>query len=252
MHIIFQNLFAGITHVSSNSSGYNLDLFSSSKYAIPMGLSAGVFHVVSGADHLVAMAPSSITSPKEALKNGLSWGVGHSSGIIILSLLAIFIRDIIPLERFSSFAEFLVGISLLIIGIIAIRNSRNFGIHSHQHEHNNGISHKHFHYHQNKNVHNSNAHALTGLGLLHGIAGGSHLVPLIFVITIPDLQGAILYLFSYLIGSLVIMSLFTYLISISILNFGKSQLKNLVAFAGGISFSVGLFWIQKSSFIFLG
>ena len=249
MHIISQDLFAGINHLSSN--GDHINLFSSSKYAIPMGLSAGIIHVVSGADHLVAMAPSSITNPKSALKNGVSWGIGHSSGIIILSVLAIFIKDIIPLERFSSFAEFFVGISLLIIGVIAIRNSRNFGIHSHQHEHNNGITHKHYHYHQNKNLHNKNAHALTGLGLLHGIAGGSHLVPLIFVITIPDIQGAILYLFSYLIGSLVIMSLFTYLISISILKFGRSQLKSLIAFAGGISFSVGIFWIQKSTFIVL-
>ena len=249
-HIIFSDLFAGIHHINSNMN--NIDLFSSSKYAVPMGLSAGIFHVVSGADHLVAMAPSSITNPKSALKNGLSWGLGHSSGIIILAILAIIIRDVIPLEKFSSFAEFLVGISLLVIGVVAIRNSTKFGIHSHEHEHNNGISHKHFHYHQKQNIHNNSSHALTGLGLLHGIAGGSHLVPLIFVITIPDLQGAILYLFSYLIGSLVIMSLFTYLISISILNFGKSQLKNLVAFAGGISFSVGLFWIQKSSFIFLG
>ncbi len=249
MHIIYQDLFAGINHLSSN--GDHINLFSSSKYAIPMGLSAGIIHVVSGADHLVAMAPSSITNPKSALKNGVSWGIGHSSGIIILAILAIFIRDIIPLERFSSFAEFFVGISLLIIGVIAIRNSRNFGIHSHQHEHNNGVSHKHYHYHQNKNLHNKNAHALTGLGLLHGIAGGSHLVPLIFVITIPDIQGAILYLFSYLIGSLVIMSLFTYLISISILKFGRSQLKSLIAFAGGISFSVGIFWIQKSTLIVL-
>jgi len=249
-HIIFQDLFAGINHLSSSADHSNL--FSSSKYAIPMGLSAGIIHVVSGADHLVAMAPSSITNPRSALKNGLSWGVGHSSGIIILSILAIFIRDIIPLERFSSFAEFLVGVSLLIIGVIAIRNSRSFGIHSHQHEHNNGISHKHYHYHQNKNLHNKNSHALTGLGLLHGIAGGSHLVPLIFVITIPNIQGAILYLFAYLVGSLVIMSFFTYLISLSTLKFGKNHLKSLIAFAGGISFSVGLFWIQKSTFIVLG
>ncbi len=249
MNIMLVDFLAEINHLSS--SGNHIDLFSSSKYAIPMGLSAGIFHVVSGADHLVAMAPSSITNPRSALKNGLSWGIGHSSGIIILSIIAIFIRDIVPLEKFSSLAELLVGVSLLFIGVIAIRNSTKFGIHSHQHEHKNGISHKHFHYHKTKKLHNNNSHALTGLGLLHGIAGGSHLVPLIFVITIPDLQGAILYLFSYLTGSVVIMSLFTYLISISVLNIGKNQIKRLVAFAGGISFSVGLFWIQKSTFIFL-
>ena len=248
--ILFQDLFAGINHISS--SGDHINLFASSKYAIPMGLSAGIIHVVSGADHLVAMAPSSITNPKSALKNGLSWGLGHSSGIIILSILAIFIRDIIPLETFSSVAEFLVGISLLIIGAIAIRNSRSFGIHSHHHEHNNGISHKHYHYHQNKNLHNKNAHALTGLGLLHGIAGGSHLVPLIFVITIPDIQGAILYLLAYLIGSLLVMSIFTYLISISTFNVSQIMIKRLIAFAGGISFSMGLFWVQKSSNLFIG
>ena len=115
-HALLLNLFAGINHINSN----HINLFASSKYAIPMGLSAGIIHVVSGADHLVAMAPSSITSPKSALKNGLSWGLGHSSGIIILSVIAIFIRDIIPLERFSSFAEFLVGISLLFIGIFGL------------------------------------------------------------------------------------------------------------------------------------
>ena len=72
-HIIFQDLFAGISHISSSAD--HINLFSSSKYAIPMGLSAGIIHVVSGADHLVAMAPSSITNPKSALKNGLSWGI---------------------------------------------------------------------------------------------------------------------------------------------------------------------------------
>ena len=43
----------------------------------------GVIHVVTGVDHLVAMAPSSITKTKVAIKNGFLWGVGHSSGLIL-------------------------------------------------------------------------------------------------------------------------------------------------------------------------
>ena len=62
------------------------------------GILAGLIHVVSGADHFVAMAPSSITNPKVALKNSISWGLGHSSGVVFLAVLAIFIKDITPLD----------------------------------------------------------------------------------------------------------------------------------------------------------
>ena len=217
------------------------------QYVIPTGLIAGVIHVISGADHLIAMAPSSLTNPKSALKNGLSWGLGHSSGVIILSTLTIFFKDITPLTKFSNFAEFMVGISLLFIGIVAIKNSFKFNIHSHIHKHNNGIFHKHFHYHRNKQrQHGKHSHALTSLGLLHGIAGGSHLLAVLPALALP-FQAAFAYLIAYLIGSLIIMSTFTYLISISTINAGQNFITKLIAFAGGLSFSMGLFWVHKST-----
>ena len=46
------------------------------------GILAGLIHVLSGADHLIVMAPSAINSPKIALKNSFSWGLGHSSGAV--------------------------------------------------------------------------------------------------------------------------------------------------------------------------
>ncbi len=221
------------------------------QYIVTTGLIAGIIHVVSGADHLIAMAPSSITRPKDALQNGLSWGIGHSSGVVLLSILAIFFKDITHLNKFSYFAEFLVGISLLIIGIIAIKNSFKFNIHSHLHNHNNGISHNHLHYHNNKNKqHSRHSHALTSLGILHGIAGGSHLLAVIPALALP-VQDAIAYLIAYLAGSLIIMIFFTYLISLSTFNAGQNMMKRLIAFAGGISFSMGLFWVQKSSILFM-
>ena len=221
------------------------------QYIVPTGLIAGIIHVVGGADHLIAMTPSSITSPKHALKNGLSWGLGHSSGVVTLSISAIFFKDLSQLTKFSYLAEFLVGISLLVIGSIAIKKSCNFNIHSHSHEHPNGISHKHFHYHGNKDKkHNRDSHALTGLGVLHGIAGGSHLIAVIPALALP-IHDAFAYLAAYLIGSLIVMSLFTYLISVSTLKAGKNLLKRLIGFAGGISFSMGIFWIQKSTFLFI-
>ena len=213
------------------------------------GILAGFVHVISGVDHLIAMAPSAITSPKIAIRNSISWGLGHSSGVIFLSFLAIFVKDITPLDKFSSFAEFLVGISLLIVGVFAIKNSLNLNLHSHFHQHN-GVTHQHMHFHSKDKKHNKHSHALTGLGLLHGIAGGSHFIAVLPALALP-ITSAFLYLISYLIGSLVSMSLFTCLISFTTISAGPKFIKRLIAFAGGLSFSMGLFWVQKSTALFL-
>jgi hypothetical protein len=212
---------------------------------IVTGILAGFIHVVSGADHLIAMAPSSITSPKIAARNSISWGLGHSSGVIILAFLAIFIKDIAPLSKFSNFAEFLVGISLLVVGVFAIRNSLHLNIHSHSHKHN-GVAHHHLHFHSDDQKKNKHSHALTGLGLLHGLAGGSHFLAVLPALALP-LPNALAYLISYLSGSLASMILFTCLISVTTLNAGQKFIRNLIAFAGGLSFSMGLFWVQKST-----
>jgi len=214
------------------------------------GMVAGFVHVVSGADHLIAMAPAAINNPQKALKNSFSWGLGHSSGVLLLAFLAIFIKDITPLNKFSSIAEFLVGISLLIVGLFAIKNSFQLSIHSHSHKHENGIAHRHFHFHVKEQKNNKHSHALTGLGLLHGIAGGSHFLAVLPALALP-LTSACLYLISYLIGSLISMNLFTFLISFTTFKVSQKFVKRLIALAGGLSFSLGLFWIQRSASVFL-
>jgi hypothetical protein len=47
------------------------------------------------------------------------------------------------------------------------------------------------------------------------------------------------------------MVLFTCLISVTTLNAGQKFIRRLIAFAGGLSFSMGLFWVQKSTSLFL-
>ena len=215
------------------------------------GVLAGFVHVISGADHLIAMVPAAINNPRKALKNSFSWGLGHSSGVLLLAFLAIFIKDITPLNKFSNIAEFLVGISLLIVGVIAIKNSFQLSIHSHSHKHENGFAHRHYHFHSNEQKNNNkHHHALTGLGLLHGIAGGSHFIAVLPALALPFTSASI-YLISYLIGSLISMNLFTFLISFTTFKAGQKFIKRLISFVGGLSFSMGLFWIQRSTSVFL-
>ena len=215
------------------------------------GILAGFIHVISGADHLIAMAPSAISSPNNAFKNSFSWSLGHSSGVLLLATLAIFIKDISPLNKFSDIAEFFVGISLLVVGLFAIKNSFRLSMHSHSHKHENGVAHSHFHFHvKEQNNNKKHSHALTGLGLLHGIAGGSHFLAVLPALALP-FTSAFFYLISYLIGSLMSMNFFTFLISFTISNAGQKFIKRLITFAGGLSFSMGLFWIQRSAIIVL-
>ncbi len=213
------------------------------------GFAAGALHVVSGADHMVAMAPSAIREPRVALKDGLAWGVGHSAGVLILSMLGILAKDLINIEMMSSYAEFLVGISLLVVGVLAIRTSLRVNIHMHQHMHGAEKPHKHFHFHSLGNkLHGSHTHAATGLGVLHGFAGASHLVAIIPALALPFV-GALAYLFAYLLGSVFAMGCVVLGISFAAKKANKMFYPFLMRSIGGLSIAIGIFWLQKTSII---
>ena len=215
--------------------------------SILTGFAAGAVHVVSGADHMVAMAPSAIQKPKPALMQGLAWGVGHSAGVLILSVLGILAKDLINIELMSSYAEFLVGISLLIVGLLAIRTSLRVNIHMHKHMHGEATPHQHFHFHSLGNkFHRSHTHAATGLGVLHGFAGASHLVAIIPALALPFF-GAITYLFAYLLGSVFAMGCVVLGISFAANKANKMFYPFLMRSIGGLSIVTGIFWLQKTS-----
>ena len=211
------------------------------------GLAAGALHVVGGADHLIAMAPSGIRTPKQALRDGLAWGVGHSTGVLFLSSLAILIKDFADIQRFSTFAELCVGFVLLLIGLLAIKTAFGLNIHSHRHNHNNGHIHDHIHIHfGRKRKHFVHQHAATSLGVLHGLAGASHLLAVIPALALPPF-AAVCYMFFYLLGSIIAMALFLSAISLAYLRIGAQALPFLIGITGFLSIMIGLAWIQKSS-----
>ena len=47
-------------------------------------LLAGVIHVVTGPDHLVAITPLISERPRRGVATGLFWGLGHASGTILV------------------------------------------------------------------------------------------------------------------------------------------------------------------------
>ena len=211
------------------------------------GFAAGAIHVVGGADHLAAMAPTAIGKPRYALSNGLAWGLGHSTGVLILSAIAVLAKDLVNIDQMSSFAEFVVGITLLIVGVLAIRTSLGLNIHAHKHFHESGNEHKHLHLHLfGRKIHARHTHASTGLGVLHGLAGASHLLAVIPALALPT-SGAILYMAAYLVGSITSMTIVVLGLSFATVRAGSKISPLLMGSTGGLSIAIGFFWLQKTS-----
>jgi len=216
--------------------------------SILTGFAAGAVHVVGGADHLVAMAPFSLRQPVAALRAGLAWGAGHSLGVVLLALVAIGFKDLIHVEAMSSWAEFLVGVALLVVGALAIRTAFGLELHTHEHRHDAGAStHQHLHLHvRGQSNHRRHAHAASGLGLLHGLAGASHLIAVIPALALPPL-GALAYLLAYLAGSIAAMAAVVVVVSLVTLKSSARLLPALVGLTGGLSIVTGAIWLQKTS-----
>ena len=81
------------------------------------GFAAGSLHVLSGPDHLAALAPMAAADHGKATALGFRWGLGHGLGAAGLGLLAILGRGLIHVEDWSAGAEAIVGIALVGLGL---------------------------------------------------------------------------------------------------------------------------------------
>ena len=68
------------------------------------GLAAGLIHVLTGPDHLAAVAPLSVRSSARGWLTGARWGMGHSAGVLMVGLLSLVLREVLPLERLRGIA----------------------------------------------------------------------------------------------------------------------------------------------------
>jgi ABC-type nickel/cobalt efflux system permease component RcnA len=177
------------------------------------GFIAGLGHVLSGPDHLAALAPFSVDRPRRALRVGVQWAIGHSCGVALIALGSMLLREIIPVHFISSYSERAVGILLIAIGLWGLRKAFATRIHAHHHSHD-GEQHMHIHVHRTGHRHSEqtshfHSHAALGIGTLHGLAGGSHLLGVLPALALPSQSGAMTYLLAFGIGTLAGIGLFS-------------------------------------------
>lgn len=179
------------------------------------GFIAGAVHTASGPDHLAAVAPLSSANAAKGWRVGAQWGVGHALAVNFVACFALGTRQALPWDLISSVSERLVGLALIGLGLWGIRRALQHRLHSHDHDHDEpAIQHRHVHLHAeeaDKALRKSHSHGHTafGIGALHGLAGGSHMLAAVAALAFPTLFEAGLYLVAYAVGTIVAMTLFS-------------------------------------------
>lgn len=139
-------------------------------------------------DHLVAVS-SIVTrrnSIKASIKDGIYWGLGHTSTILAIGLLMIVAKVAVAEATFGYF-EAAVGLMLILLGTHRIWKTWKHEQHHHEAHHGEAPHHHH--------------HLAYGIGLVHGLAGSGTLVLLVMTELKSSLQG-IAYLFVFGLGSI--------------------------------------------------
>lgn len=221
--------------------------------AIVAGLAAGALHVVSGPDHLAAVAPLAVEERRRPWFLGLCWGVGHSGGVWILALIAWVAREsiIAHIDTLSVWSERLVGFVLIAIGLWGLRRALAVRVHAHEHVHADGTKHIHIHAHDENIQHphpvdHSHAHSALGIGTLHGLAGTSHLLGVLPSLLLPTRLAAAGYVISYGAGSIAAMTAFAWLMGIVSASSGRlgDRAHRALALTSGVAaIAIGAFWI---------
>jgi len=177
------------------------------------GAIAGMAHVLSGPDHLAAVAPLAMEQRERCWNTGLRWGLGHSSGVILVGVLSLLLREVLPVDWLSAWSERFVGLVLIGVGLWGVLRALSRRVHTHEHVHD-GHRHMHVHAHSDETAHppgtgegraHSHGHAAFAVGALHGLAGSSHFLGVLPALAFPTAGQAVVYLGAYGAGTVVAM-----------------------------------------------
>lgn len=83
---------------------------------IGTGVALGIVHVLTGPDHLSALAAMTTGSSWRAFALGIRWGCGHSIGLIIMALIFFAAGQSINLNEVGGYLNYVVGAFMIGLG----------------------------------------------------------------------------------------------------------------------------------------
>ena len=191
------------------------------------GLLLGAWHVVSGPDHLAAIAPLATSSSpgRSPWRAGLAWGLGHASGVWLVGLLLLAFGALLPLEALGLWSERVVGLMIVGVGLWGLWRVAHQHGHDHEHEHARGPA--------------------FAIGAVHGLAGSSHLYGVLPALAL-EASSRVGYLIAFGIGSVIAMAGFSSLLGLVVERVpGSRRVVRSWALGGAsvLAVGIGLAWM---------
>lgn len=214
------------------------------------GLLGGALHAIAGPDHLAALLPKCCGQRwYRAGRIGALWGMGHGVSATILGLLAFGLKNRISsiasvsniLHGASSFMEIAVGLSLIFIGVLGIKEAREWEeeIESLSPQSLSAAA-------ADTGVKTAQKRAVVFNGVLHGFSwdGAPSLAPALAVAT---WRGSVSFLLAYAVGTMSAMAVTTTLIGEGTRRAGeifhRPDIPQKLSFASSIlAIGVGVIW----------
>ncbi|MBI4331571.1 MAG: hypothetical protein HY673_09850 [Chloroflexi bacterium] len=236
-----------------------------------LGIVLGIRHAFD-ADHLVAVSTivSQYRNPFRSLWVGISWGLGHTTTLLLAGAAILFFK-LSFFQDYSYIFEIAVGVMLVFLGLQVFWTLWRGKAHLHGHEHERE-THWHIHPHRKTPGHDHHTPSLwpwrlpppiAGIalrvnsylarmlgrpffrlksylvGTVHGLAGSAALMLLVLG-ALPSLETGILYIIVFGLGSTLAMGVTTIFISMPFTLSGRLPTFNRVLQVVAASFSIFL------------
>ena len=233
--------------------------------ALALGVVLGVRHSLDP-DHVVAVSTivSQYRNPLRSFWVGVSWGLGHTTTLLLIGVVIIALRLTIP-DRLALVLEFFVGVMLVGLGAQVVYGFVKKRVHQHSHSHEEE-DHLHFHAHGRAQdeiqIESLDHHNDAGVGkpflrkksyvvgLVHGVAGSAALTLLVLA-SIESPWAGLVYILLFGLGSILSMGVMTIFISFPFV-FSANRLPKLnriIQFGvGTLSILFGLFLMYEIGF----
>jgi len=226
--------------------------------ALSGGLFSGGLHAISGPDHLAALIPKCCGQRwYKAGRIGILWGMGHGVSATMLGVAAFALKNRLPekmggiLHGASSTMEIAIGLSLVLIGCLGIRESGEWE-QDLQNSYTNGGSPQSLSAaavpDPEASVRVQGKRAVVLNGILHGFSwdGAPSLAPALAVAT---WRGSLTFLFAYALGTMAAMAVATVAIGEGTRRAGQilhrpDVPQKVSFFSSWVAIAVGLFWIR--------